>query len=159
VVIWCLRRCMQPSDICCKCFSYRRCHGKQTTLLKSAMNKLTELKVSTSAVKRYCIFLWSKKKTSVLALRPGQHTRPACTQTSRLYSRDCCKIYEIFKLTFSRSQLPSSVYSLARRRHLFDIAAKPIDVDSNFLSYSFLPGSHANGWVKSTVILYRRRVV
>jgi len=27
------------------------------------------------------------------------------------------------------------VNSLARRQHLFDIAVKPIDVDSSFLSY------------------------
>jgi len=51
--------------------------------------------------------------------------------------------YEIFKLTSNCdcvrdcicATAVNSVNSFARREHLFDNAAKPIDVDANLLSY------------------------
>jgi len=52
-------------------------------------------------------------------------------------------VSEIIKLTWNcvrghicRRLWSEFVNSFARRRHLFDIATKPIDVDSNFLLYS-----------------------
>jgi len=54
-------------------------------------------------------------------------------------------VSEIFKLTrnyvrdrICRCLCSEYVNLFARRQHLFDIAAKPINVDSNFLSYPAL---------------------
>ena len=69
---------------------------------------------------------------------------------SPINEKNCCKadyiylkfVNEIYKLSQTVSTIASIlvgavkfVNSFARRQHLFDIAAKLIDVDSNILSY------------------------
>ena len=50
----------------------------------------------------------------------------------------------MFTIAFAVVSAVKFVNSFARRQHLFDIAAKPIDIGSNFLSVVLVPISLKN---------------